>query len=140
MSSDKHRFYNFCLHQARDCSPDGKVTPSLLKCLILTFLFFFFHDRVLFPFKWLHLMMDRGGGGGGGSDGAHAWSLPPSHLLHRAGRSWSSPNTYSSLYLTLDGICNSPGVLSCKLTAPSLFQKTFLGFHSPPEIKQRTTV
>lgn len=70
-------------------------------------------------------MMGRGGG-------AHAWSLTPSHLLHRAGLcSCSSLSTYSSLYLTLAGMCDSRGILSCTLASlspskkiPSTFTKT----------------
>lgn len=90
----------------------------LQKCRVLTFL-----SVALFSFKWLHLMMGRGGG-------AHAWSLTPSHLLCRSGLcSRSSLSTYSSLYLTLAGICDGPGILSCTLTPRILVNSAFTPAH-----------
>lgn len=55
-----------------------------------------------------------------GRGDVHAWSLTPSHLLHRAGLCpCSSPSTYSSLYVTLPGICDSSGILSLFEQPPS---------------------
>lgn len=65
------------------------------------------------------------------SSGAHAWSLPPSHLLQRAFLPLLQLNTYSPLYLTLAGMCHSFEILPTAFTSVFV-QRAFSVFFPLP--------
>lgn len=66
------------------------------------------------------------------SSGAHAWSLPPSHLLHRVFFLLLQLNTYSPIYLTLAGMCHSCEILPTVFTSVFV-QRAFCFFSLPTE-------